>query len=77
MKIQSAIVNGSLGTIGLALIKRLLEQGVEKVYAVAYPEDDPRIGRIPEGAVVVPCDMREIGKLKELIPSPNARIFRT
>ena len=76
MKIQSAIVNGSLGTIGLALIKRLLEQGVEKVYAVAYPEDDPRIGRIPEGAVVVPCDMREIGKLKEMIPAPVDAFFQ-
>ena len=75
MKIHSAIVNGSLGTIGLALVKRLLEQGVEKVYAVAYP-GDPRITKIPEGAVVVPCDMREIGKLKEQIPTPVDAFFQ-
>jgi len=75
MKIQGAIVNGSLGTIGLALVKRLLEQGVEKVYAVAYPED-PRIERIPEGAVVVSCDMREIHRLKEMIPAPVDAFFQ-
>lgn len=71
MEIKSAVVNGSLGTIGLALVKRLLEQGTEKVYAVAYP-GDPRIVKIPEEAIVVPCDMREIAKLKELIPEANA-----
>ena len=74
MEIKSAVVNGSLGTIGLALVKRLLEQGAEKVYAVAYP-GDPRIAKIPERAVVVPCDMREISKLKELIPEPVDAFF--
>ncbi|MBR1707471.1 MAG: NAD(P)-dependent oxidoreductase [Clostridia bacterium] len=64
-----AVVNGSLGTIGLALVKRLLDHGVQEVYAVVFPGDS-RIERIPEGAVVVPCDMREISQLKELINEP-------
>ncbi len=71
MKIKSAVVNGSLGTIGLALVKRLLEKEVEKVYAVVYP-GDPRIEKIPEKAIIVPCDMREISKLRELIPEADA-----
>ncbi len=74
MKINSAVVNGSLGTIGIALVKRLIENGVSKVYAVVYP-GDPRITRIPEGAVIVPCDMREIRKLKEQISDPVDAFF--
>ena len=74
MKINSAVVNGSLGTIGIALTKRLLEQGTSKVYAVAYP-GDPRIERIPEGAEIIPCDMREINLLTELIDQPVDAFF--
>ena len=66
MQIKRAVVNGSLGTIGIALVKQLLEKGAA-VYAVAFP-GDPRIGRIPEGAKVIECDMREIRKLTEMIP---------
>ena len=51
MQIKRAVVNGSLGTIGIALVKQLLEKGAA-VYAVAFP-GDPRIGRIPEGAKVI------------------------
>ncbi len=69
MKLNSAVVNGSLGTIGIALVQRLLDRGVSKVYAIAFPSD-PRIAWIPEGATVIPCDMREISKLTELIPEP-------
>lgn len=74
MEIKSAVVNGSLGTIGLALVKRLLEQGVERVYAIAYP-GDPRIEKIPDRAVVVSCDMRKIARLKDLIPEPVDAFF--
>lgn len=74
MIINSAVVNGSLGTIGIALVKRLIENGVSKVYAVVYP-GDPRITRIPEEAIVVPCDMREIRKLKEQISDPVDAFF--
>ena len=73
IRIERAIVNGSLGTIGIALVKQLLAKGA-KVYAVAFP-GDPRIARIPEGAEVIPCDMREIGKLTELIPGGADAFF--
>ena len=68
-----AIVNGSLGTIGLALINQLLKRGV-RVYAIAFP-GDPRIERIPKDAAVIPCDMREIGKLTEMIDGPVDTFF--
>lgn len=71
MQIKNAIVNGSLGTIGIALVKRLVEQGVKNVYAVVFP-GDPRIERIPKEAIVVPCDMREIHNLTEMIPDADA-----
>lgn len=74
MEIKSAVVNGSLGTIGLALVKRLLEQGVERVYAIAYP-GDPRIEKIPKQAVTVLCDMREIAQVKDLILEPVDAFF--
>ena len=63
--LRSAVVNGSLGTIGLALVEKLLERGV-RVFAV-YPPDSARIGRLPRGAEAVPCDMRRIGSLAERI----------
>lgn len=74
MEIRSAVVNGCLGTVGIALVRKLLERGVNKVYAVVYP-GDPRIRRIPEGATIVPCDMREIHTLKELIEQPADAFF--
>ena len=73
MKLNSAIVNGSLGSIGLALVNQLLKRNV-KVYAVAFP-GDPRIERIPKGAIVVPCDMREIDRLTQSIPEPVDAFF--
>ena len=73
MKLESAIVNGSLGSIGLALVNQLLRRGA-KVYAVAFP-GDPRIDRIPEGATVIPCDMRQIDRLTELIKEPADAFF--
>lgn len=70
---KSAIVNGSLGTIGLALTKKLMEQGV-RVFAV-YPPDSARIGWFPHGAEAVPCDMRDIQKLPEMIDAPVDAFF--
>lgn len=70
---KSAIVNGSLGSIGLALINQLLKRNV-KVYAIAFP-DDPRIERIPKDAAVIPCDMRQIEKLTEKISEPVDAFF--
>ena len=74
MTMDSAVVNGSLGTIGIALVKQLLAKGV-KVYAVAWPPEDERLNRIPEGAEVVLCDMREASRLRGLIPGPVDAFF--
>ena len=70
---KRAVVNGSLGSIGLALVNQLLIRGV-KVYAVAFP-GDPRIARIPREAIVVPCDMREIDTLTQKIKEPVDAFF--
>lgn len=74
MAIATAVVNGSLGTIGIALVKRLLEQG-KKVYAVAWPPEDPRRALLPKEAEVILCDMREIRTLTEKIPEPVDAFF--
>ena len=73
MMIRSAVVNGALGSVGLALADVLLKKGI-RTYAVVYPGDE-RIAKIPAGAEIVPCDMREIGRLKELIPEPADAFF--
>lgn len=73
MKIRSAVVNGALGSVGLALAEVLLKKGI-RTYAVVYP-GDARIAKIPEGAKVVPCDMREIGRLQEMIHEPVDAFF--
>lgn len=63
--IRSAVVNGPLGTVGLALVRNLLGKGC-RVWAVCYP-GDARIRRLPAGAEIVECDMREIGRLPGMI----------
>jgi len=72
-EIRRAVVNGPLGTVGMALVGNLLEKGVE-TWAVCYP-GDPRIAALPRGARVLECDMREIGKLPELIPGGADAFF--
>ena len=73
LDMKSAVVNGPLGTVGLALVDRLLERGV-RVYAVFRP-DSPRRGRLPEGVDAVECDMKDIGKLAERIDGPVDAFF--
>lgn len=69
-EIRSAVVNGPLGTVGMALVRNLLEKGVE-TWAVCYP-GDKRIGNLPAGAKVVECDMREIQRLPEKVSHADA-----
>ncbi len=73
LNIRSAIVNGSLGTVGMALVKCLLEKGIE-TYAVCYP-GDKRIKNLPTETHIIECDMRQIEKLKELIPGTVDAFF--
>ena len=71
--IRSAVVNGPLGTVGMALCRKLLEKNIT-TWAVCYP-GDARIARLPEGVRVIECDMREIGRLKDLIPEKTDAFF--
>lgn len=73
MEIKSAIVNGALGSVGLALVECLIKKGI-KTYAVVYP-GDKRISLIPDGAVIVPCDMRKINELTSMITEPVDAFF--
>lgn len=71
--IRRAVVNGPLGTVGLALVKNLLEKGID-TWAVCYP-GDRRIRRLPQGVRVIECDMREIASLTGMIPGQMDAFF--
>ncbi len=61
LNIGTVVVNGPLGTVGMALVRNLLEKGIE-TWAVCSP-GDARIKALPEGTRVVECDMRRIEEL--------------
>ena len=61
MVIKSAVVNGALGSIGLALVDCLVNRGIE-VWAIVYP-GDKRISMINSKAHVIECDMNQIEKI--------------
>ncbi len=63
--IRSAVVNGPLGTVGMALVRNLIDKGI-RTWAICYP-GDPRISNLPEKAEIVEMDMRQIEKLPEMI----------
>ncbi len=71
--IHSAVVNGPLGTVGLALVRCLLEKGI-RTWAVCCP-GDKRIKRLPEDTEIVECDMRRISDLKQTINDPIDAFF--
>jgi len=62
-EIRTAVVNGPLGTVGMALCRELLAEGIETI-ALCYP-GDKRIADLPEGTRVIEMDMREIDRLKD------------
>lgn len=66
-KIQSAVVTGPTGAIGVALCEALLAAGVT-VYAVLRP-GSPRAAALPEHAALhkIPCDAAALDKLPELL----------
>lgn len=65
LKIDVAVVNGCLGTVGSALVRKLIEHGV-KTYAVVYP-GAPYEGVVHPDATIIQCDMRELDKLPAMI----------
>lgn len=71
--IRTAIVNGPLGTVGLALTSCLINKGI-KVYAICHP-GDPRIAKLPEDTHVIEMDMRQIEAIPEQIEEPIDAFF--
>ena len=62
---RTAIVNGSTGSIGLALTEALLKKGI-RTFAITFP-GDKREELLPVGVDIIHCDMREIQSLPGLI----------
>lgn len=60
---RNAVVNGPLGTVGMALVKNLINKGIN-TWAICYP-GDKRIQLLPKGIKIIKCDMRHI----EVLPS--------
>lgn len=73
LQIKTAVVNGSLGAVGSALVRCLLGHGV-RTYAVVYPGAKFE-SIVSEEAVVIPCDMREIHQLPTWIHEPVDAFF--
>ncbi len=74
-KLQTAVVTGSTGAIGIALCQRLLEAGVT-VYAVTRPES-LRAGELPksEKLHVISCGLEQTETLEERIASSADAFF--
>lgn len=62
---KSAIVNGATGTIGVALVKLLIEKGITP-WAICRP-GSPRINDLPDEARVIECDLRNIASIQKQI----------
>lgn len=71
--IHRAVVTGPTGAVGVALCARLLQGGAE-VYAVVRPES-PRAAHLPCGVTKICCDLGELERLPELIPSGADAFF--
>ena len=71
--IHSAVVNGALGSVGLALAECLITKGIE-TYAVVLP-GDKRAALLPQGTVIIPLDMRNIEELPRFVDSPVDAFF--
>ena len=69
-EINRAVVNGPLGTVGMALVNNLINKGIE-TWAVCFP-GDRRIKYLPPEAKIVECDMRDISRLRDIIPRADA-----
>ena len=63
---KKAVITGATGSIGHALINKLLREGVD--VTVLYHKGSPRISTIPDGEHIkkIPCSLDE---MKSLIPN--------
>lgn len=71
--IQTALLTGPTGAIGVALCELLLRKNII-VYAVVRP-DSPRKKTLPEGVRVVECDLSELPLLPELVEARCDALF--
>lgn len=71
--IKSALVTGPTGAVGSALCAALLNKGV-KVYAVVRP-DSERISNLPQGVILVRCDLSRLNELRHSIPEKVDAFF--
>lgn len=63
--IRKAIINGPLGTVGIALVNNLLKKGIQ-TWAICFP-GDKRIASLPKEAIIIECDMRDISSLPKTL----------
>ncbi|MBD5135570.1 MAG: NAD(P)-dependent oxidoreductase [Lachnospiraceae bacterium] len=64
---RTAVITGPTGTIGMALIEKLINEGVH-IVAVCRPKSE-RISRIPkhENVRIVECSLKDMDKLPDII----------
>lgn len=64
---RTAVITGPTGTIGMALIEKLINEGV-RIVAVCRPKSE-RISRIPkhENVRIVECSLKDMDKLPDII----------
>lgn len=74
-KIRSAILTGATGVLGMALLKKLVQEQVD-IYVMCNPESK-RNERIIKSPYIhlIPCDIREVEKLPGLIGKECAAFF--
>lgn len=73
--IKTAVLTGPTGAIGIALIRRLLTEGIS-VYAVCRP-DSFRCSGLPESnrLHIIFCDIKDLASLPELIEAQADAFF--
>lgn len=71
-RINSALVTGPTGAIGVALCNLLVQKGI-RVYAVVRP-NSPRLKHLREigGLEIVECDVSQLDRLPAFIPNADA-----
>lgn len=74
-KIDTAILTGPTGAIGVALCEKLLAEGCT-VYAVCHP-DSPRTMKLPkqDRLHLVGCDLSQLASLPDKLPGVTADVF--
>lgn len=74
-KIDSVVITGPTGAIGMAVCAKMLEEGIT-VWAVCRP-DSPRIEFLPKSKKLhlVMCDVDNFSKLPQLIPDTQDAFF--